>query len=315
MFGSSLRAGFGHLKARPGLSVLLYAFNLGLAALLAVPVFIILSGEFADSGFSADFARQFDLVLLWDALESAGPALRAVLRQALWAIPLILLWKVAASVGLIHALSGDGRGAFWTGVGRYTLRAFVLALLYLIPLLLLIGLVSMVIGMVAEGQGEVGAFWTQGVVWPTLVITLVAIVDLMHDYGRMHLVLNANTIRQSWWYGVKWPFVHGTASWIYTSWFVLAAALWFLPFVLDTNLAAATAGGMWGLLLLQQATLFFRSAATVGWMGSEVAFFEARGPLAPVLHPLDAPLEPVHTPYFDPHTPFPGTAPGTDPVA
>ncbi len=304
MFGSSIRAGFGHIKARPGLSILLYAFNIGVAALLAIPVFMILSNEFAGSGFSADFAQRFDIVLLWDAMESAGSALQAIIRQALWAIPLFILWKVASSVGLIHALSGNGQGAFWTGVGRHTLRALGLAVLYLLPLLILVGIVSVIIGIVAEGQGEVGTFWIQWVTWPAIVITLVAIVDLMHDYGRMHLVLNKNTIRQSWWRGIKWPFVNGTASWIYVFWFVIAGALWFVPFVLDTNAAAATAGAMWGLLLLQQATLFFRSAASVGWMGSEVAFFEAKGPLEPAPDSLDAPLEPTEAePVMEAHVP------------
>ena len=46
-----------------------------------------------------------------------------------------------------------------------------------------------------------------------------------------------------------------------------------LPAVLDMNVAAATGSVVWGLFIAQQVLLLLRAAVTVGWFGSEAAFY------------------------------------------
>ena len=112
MIGTSFTAGLNGVRRRPGLVVLIYAMNLVLAFVLSVPVAIALSSTVGSTGFDADLAGGFDLVLWADIIEEAGEALGALQFQLLWMIPLYLIWKAAASVGLIHALRGDDIRSF-----------------------------------------------------------------------------------------------------------------------------------------------------------------------------------------------------------
>ena len=122
--------------------------------------------------------------------------------------------------------------------------------------------------------GEVGAFWINLVILPTLLISVLAVLDLMHDYARMALVVDEQKVFKAMFTGLAWPFKHGSASGLYVAWFVPATVLLLLPTVLDMNVAAATGGAIWGLFLMQQIVMLLRAAVTVGWFGSETALYE-----------------------------------------
>ena len=275
MIGTSFAAGFTGIRRRPGLVVLIYAMNLMMALILSIPVYIALSSTVGGTGFDADLAGGFDFVLWADIIEEVGEALGALQFQLLWMIPLYLIWKAAASVGLIHALRGDDARSFWQGVGRYTGKAVLLGLLFLV--LALIGVVGLLIvagGLSAFWPGEVGVFWINFAILPTLAISGLAVLDLMHDYARMALVVDEQKVLKATFTGLAWPFKHGQASGLYVAWFVPAALLLLLPTVLDMNVAAATGGAIWGLFLMQQILLLLRAAVTVGWFGSETTLYE-----------------------------------------
>ncbi len=275
MIGKSIAAGLAGIRRRFGLVVLLYGVNLALAFVLSVPVYFALQSSVGPTGFGADLAGGFDFVLWADIMEKAGAVLRALPLQLLWMTPLYLLWKTAASVGLIHALRGEQIRPFWQGVGRYTGKALLLALLFLVPLVVWIVLTlvaALMLGAILEG--EVGGFWLNLVIVPTLLVGGLAVLDLMHDYARIALVVAEQPVGKAAATGIAWPFRHGQASWLYLAWFVPALLLLLLPALLDANAVAATAGAVWGLFLLQQFVLLLRAAVTVGWIGSETAFYE-----------------------------------------
>lgn len=275
MVRQSLAAGLTGIRRRPGLIVLLYGVPLLLALVPSVLVFFGLQEAIGPTGFGEDLAHRFDVVLWADLIEQAGDVLRAIPLQLLWMVPLFLLWKVAASVGLIHALRGDQNRPFWEGVGRYTGRGFLIALLFLV--LLGVGLIGLVVlALILNGMwsGEIGAFWINFVIVPTVFISMVAVLDLMHDYANIALVVEEKPVLQVTRKGLQWPFKYGRASWLYLVWFAPAALLLLLPTVLDMTLTAGTTLVIWGLFLLQQGLLLLRACITVGWLGSEVAFYE-----------------------------------------
>ena len=287
----ALRAGFSGITHRFGLVVLIYAVGGMLAFVLSVLVFNVLSDVVGPTGFGPDLAAGFDVVLWADILEEAGPTLGAAAAQLLWIIPLYLVWKTAASVGLIHALRGSLVRSFWQGVGRYTGRALVLALLYGLMLLgvaLLLFVTSTLLGTL--WQGEVAEFWIAAVIVPALLIASLSVLDLMHDYSRIALVAEDQAIGKAWWTGVTWPFRHGASSRLYVTWFALAAVTLALPTLLDMSFTAGTTATIWLLFILQQIALLARAAITVGWIGSEVAFFEdVRHRQMPLIAEGDAP--------------------------
>ena len=275
MLKPSLTAGLTGLRRRPGLVVLLYAMNLIIALPLAIAVGVTLGNTVGPTGFGEALAQGFDIVLWADIIDKAGEALRASFLHLLWMVPLYLIWKAAAAVGLIHALRGDQTRSFWRGVGRYTGRGVLLGIGFLV--LTGIGVVvvlGIALALGAVWSGKVGGFWVNAVIAPTLIISVLAVFDLMHDYARAALVVGDEKVLTALGTGVVWPFRHGQASRLYLIWFAPAALLLLLPMVLDANVTAATSGTLWGLFVAQQVFMLLRAAVTVGWFGSETAFYE-----------------------------------------
>ena len=275
MLKPSLTAGLTGLRRRPGLVVLLYAMNLGLALILSIPVAMAFGSTVGPTGFGEDLAAGFDIVLWADIIEEAGEALGVMLLHLVWMIPVYLIWKAAAAVGLIHALRGDQIRPFWQGVGRYTVKGALLGVAFLV--LTGVGVVvtlGVVLALNAVWSGEVGGFWLNAVLAPTLLISLLVVLDLMHDYARTALVIGEQPVLTALATGLAWPFRHGQASRLYLVWFAPAAVLLLLPTVLDMNVAAATGDAIWGLFIAQQVMMLLRAAVTVGWFGSETAFYE-----------------------------------------
>ncbi|HUF09506.1 MAG TPA: hypothetical protein VMO47_09310 [Rhodothermales bacterium] len=266
---------------RRGLVLLLYLFGLVLAVLVGGAVSRLLSVEIGPTGFSERLTERFDIVLWADFWDGLAAGFAAVARQAVLAGVIMMIWKVASSVGLIHALQGDSRLSFWEGVSRFTLRGISLGLLYLLPLLALLAVVVIAFEAAASDMGEVGAFWTRFVVMPLAVIVLAATVDLFHDYARMHLVLRQTKIRRAWLEGIKWPFRHFRSVFLYKIWFWISALLWIAVLLVGFYMPDQTLGAVMAAFVIQQGLIIARSGAYVSWIGAEVAFFERYAPSVP----------------------------------
>jgi hypothetical protein len=113
----------------------------------------------------------------------------------------------------------------------------------------------------------------------------IAQLDVMHDYARIHLVTRGG-IWRSLIEGSIWPLKRLSALVMYDLWYFVAAVLWVLPFALDLALPKVTIAGMIGAFLLQQVAIFARTAVSVGWIGSEVFYFEERAEPEPEVEPV-----------------------------
>ena len=275
MLRTNVKAGLRAAGRRPGLAVLVYGAHAVLGLWLTAPLYAALAAAVADTGFSADLAASFDLVLWWDLLERAGTPFADLTRQLLWTLPVYLLLHVALTVGLIHALRMGGGWSFWTGVGRYTARGLALAALYLLPTVLWLILCIALAGLLMVlWTGSVATFWTLGVVTPLLLLGGWAGVDLMRDYGTIALVAGGQSVSSAWSTGLAWPFRYPAAGLLYGGWMLVALLLLLAPAALEVALNAATAPAIWGLFAVQQLCLLLRAGTTVAWLGSEVDVFE-----------------------------------------
>lgn len=266
--------------SRKSLVWLVYAFGLIVAVLIGSALIRILSFEIGPTGFSQHLIERFDLVLWFDYWEGIASGMAGIARQIALAGIIMMIWKVATSVGLIHALQGDASASFWEGVSRFTIRGVGLGLLYVLPLVLLLVLAGLTLEMFASSMGEVGAFWTRFVGLPIVIILLVATFDLFHDYARIHLVLRGATIRRSWLQGIKWPFQHFRSVFLYKIWFWISAALWIAVLLVGFYMPDQSVGAVVLAFIIQQGLIVFRTGAYVSWIGAEVAFFERYAPPA-----------------------------------
>jgi hypothetical protein len=273
--------GIQRMWRRRGLVLVIYLFGLIIALLVGSALFRILSLEIGPTGFSRHLVRKFDLVLWFDYWDGIRAGLAAVVRQAFVAGMIMMLWKVAGSVGLIHAFQGEAASSFWEGVSRFTIRGFGLGLLYFLPLIILLAIVIGVGAAMTKSMGQIGAFWTRFVVLPIIAVIVVAIFDLFHDYARMHLVLRGTTIRRAWLEGIKWPFLHFRSVLLYKLWFLVSAALWLATLYIGFRLPDHAVRIVFVTFLLEQILIFARTVAYAAWMGAEVSFFEHFAPELP----------------------------------
>ncbi|MDA1029304.1 MAG: hypothetical protein O3B41_09670 [Bacteroidetes bacterium] len=279
-----ITSGFQRAKARPRLAAIMYAANLAMGLILSIPVLIAFSNATELSGYSEEMAGGFDLALWADLLESSGPLVQTLLAQMLWILPILFVWKMGSSAGLIHAQSEGGSRSFWKGFGLHTMKATLLGLLFLIPTAAWVVFVVVVATVLSTFlTGEVGSFWVQFVFSPLALFLGIALIDMMHDFGRIDLVLGKSGIKDSWLNGMKWPFHSANANSIYIGWMVLGLIFLVFPFMLDLSMA-----GLVLAFLVQQVLLYGRSFITVGWISSEVLLYED---LFPVVESQEAPSE------------------------
>lgn len=317
MFTRSIGEGIGRVSKRFRLVLLIYAVNLLIAFLLVLPVYYMLGSVAASSGYSVELMQGFDPVLWADILSSAGAVLRSSLMQLVWALPVFLLWKVASHVGLVYALqrssNTDGPNYFWFGVGRYTGRALLLATLFLIPSVILCGLVLLLsFGLHRIWSGEVGGFWIYAVFAPLLLLIVLAIFNLMHDYGRIALLLENRSVVTAWRTGLLWPFKHRTSLLLYAFWFFIGVVLLMLPTLLSINVPTETISLVWILFLFQQLVLLARAWVNVAWIGSEVALFEDVGEREMSAHRFTPAPAPAFIPAMTPVPPLVPSPFGSD---
>ncbi len=270
MLLTSFAAGLRALRSRPGLAALLFFVNLAVALVLSIPVGVALDRAVATTGFDGDLAAGLDFVLLADIAQRSPDLFIILSRQLFWIVPFILAWKAALGVGLVHALRGDAAGSFWTGVGRHFRRAFGMGLLYLAGAAIVIGTAVVIGTAIAAMSGEVWTYWTWVLIVPLMVVVGLAKIDLMHDFGRIAIVLEGRPVFAAFFAGIRFPLKHGSTFLLYVLWAVPAALFWVLPTVVE-----ATVGASILVFMVQQIVLFGRAGITVGWIGSEVAYFEA----------------------------------------
>lgn len=274
MIARSISNGVRLAARRPGLTLLIYLANFFVALLISVPVYGALSAATATTGFGSELVERFDVVLWADIIEKAGDVFLASFGQLLWAIPLFLLWKIAMSVGLIHALRDGGIRSFWEGVGHFTGRATLLALLFLLTLLawlFVAGVVIVIAGLFfSHAEAQFTLYW---IVMPAALVVGLAVLDLMHDFGRISLVNSHAGVVAAWMDGLRFPFRRPSSVAVYLFWAVLAALVSLAAVRLHASWAA-TMAGVWVLFLGQQVVFLLRGALTVAWFGSEVSLAE-----------------------------------------
>ena len=270
----SLTAGAGLIRERFGLVVLLYTFDLAVALLLAIPVYSAFVEHVGYSGFGADLIQGFDLILWREIADLMTDVLQGIGLQLLWVIPIYWVWKTAAQMGVIYALHQGAIWPFWRGVGYYTPKGLLLSLAFApLKVLGVVVAVFMGVGLQSVWGGEVGGFWSMGVLTPFLMLSVLAMLDLFQRYAQIAVVVRHDTIGRALNAGFSWPIKYGAASYLYLIWYAIALVVLVVTQLLNATLHVGVSAIVAGFLI-QQVSLFTRSAVRVGWTGSEVSLFE-----------------------------------------
>lgn len=275
MFGKSVFEGFSLILRRFRLVVLIYALNLAITFLVVWPIYNLLVENVGITGFGRDLVQQFDLILWREIVLENRDVFLELLLRILWVLPLVWVWKTATQVGIIYALHQGAIWPFWSGVYFYTIRGLILGVVFL--LFKAIWAVSVFVGFTYVQQSyfssEVGVFWLIGVIFPFVLLTGFAIIELYQRYGRLALVIRNNWVMDAISMGFYWPSKNSIASLVYISWYFIGLAVSLISLVVNAKLHVGISYLLLALVI-QQAIQIMRSAVTVGWVGSEVFLFE-----------------------------------------
>ncbi len=247
------------------------AISLATAFLLVAPMQEVVGS----SGFAVDLAGGFDLALWADILEESGAALWAQRIHLLWIVPASIVWKAAASVGLLHALKGPA-GSFWRGSTRYVFRSLLLGAIFLCTALILAGLaVAVVLAVGQLWSGEVGRFWVWLVFAPGAAAIVVSACTVMRDVARAVMVVGEQSIFAAMGSGFTAPFRRRGVWVLFVVCVVIGGLLAGTSVLLESNVTAATLTPMTGLLAAQQVIQILIAAVIVVWYGSLAAYVQA----------------------------------------
>ena len=261
-------------RGRLGLVALLYSvgalLSLAFAGLLVKP----LQEAVAASSYAPTLAESFDLALWADLLELRGGAVRSQLIHLAWIIPVSLLWKAAASVGILHALQGH---SFWQGAARYGPRSLLLGMLFFCLSLLVVVVVVLLFALIgAQWEGEIGRTWVWIFFGPAAAAFGLAVVTVMRDAARAALVVGGRSTLDAAAAGISAAVRHRSIGIPFLV--CLGAGSLFAALSLLAELVAPGALPAIVRFAAQQGMQVLTAAVIVGWYGCLVAYAEAIWP-------------------------------------
>ncbi|MBT8399814.1 MAG: hypothetical protein KJO98_05000 [Rhodothermia bacterium] len=269
----SYRDGWRGLRKRPGLAALLYAVVLVGSVAISIPLYVILDGSSSSTGFGPYLVARFDMILITEIMQESSSAVLATVAMLAWLAPVVFIWKVASSVGTIHALTLGAMRSFWDGVGRFTGPGLLLSILNLGVFLVWLVLVIFIAAAVAALLPVGAAIEIPVAVAVGLVVIGGGLVGLMQDFARINLICEGRGVIAAWLEGIRFPLRHREVFALYGFWWLAAGALSGLLLGLHVSWAS-TIEAAWLLFLGHQALLVVRAAGTVAWTGSAVGMHE-----------------------------------------
>lgn len=253
--------------------MLLYAVVLVASVTLTIPLYIILDGSTSSTGFGPNLVARFDMILITEIMTDTSPAVLGTVAMLAWLAPVGFIWKVASSVGTIHALTLGAMRSFWDGVGRFTGPGLLLSILNLAVFLVWMVLVVFVAAATAALMPVGAPIEIPVAVAVGLVVIGVGLIGLMQDFARINLICEGRSVIAAWLEGIRYPVRHREVFALYGVWWLAAGLLSALLVGLHVSWAS-TIEAAWLLLLSHQALLVLRAAGTVAWTGSAVGMHE-----------------------------------------
>jgi hypothetical protein len=281
MIGRALADGVRSATRRPGLVALLWAWNLVLAGLAALPFWAWI---YSATGVSPETDRLLDglnigvLVHLVVGYPAAGPVMASAAAVGLAA----LVSGAFLSGGLLEVLmgSGDDRSLlhrFFRGAGHFFGRFFrllVIAGLTIVPVTAAVAaLLAAATGPLTDGASESAAFWA-GLGMPAGVCLTLAFFLLALDYARVMTVASGSRgMFRTWFRALGFTIRHlpGIATIGLLAGVGVVLALW-AAVSFDTAYSARAWVVVLGAIAVHQAAAVVRTAVRVGQVAAQSSY-------------------------------------------
>lgn len=269
MAGSLMRAGFGSALRRLDLVFLVYGVQLAFAAVLAAPIARSLGSIVGPTGFGTDLVAGSDIVLWADILGEEARSLARSFLHLLWFVPIVMLWKAAKGVGLVHALGIERGNSFWRGAMRFGLRSVLVGMLFA-ALSVVLGavLLMLAVGIARASSDPVAAYWIVVVCLPLSLLALLVGIDLLRSVSRAVIATADASTFSSIRAGFEGILRQPQLLFVYGVWKLFGLFCLSLSFLAELQFAAGGSGAVVALFLLQQVLLMLGALWSVSWFGS-----------------------------------------------
>lgn len=264
-----LRAGLGSALRRFDLVILVYGIQLAFAAVLAAPIARSLEAIVGPTGFGAELVAGADFVLWADILVEEARTVGRRGLHLLWLLPLVMLWKAAKGVGLIHALGMGSGASFWRGAMRFGLRSVIVGVIFTALAALMGTLVLMLLGTIATASSSpVAAYWILVVLMPLALLALFLGVDVLRATSRAAIATADISALASTRAGFKALVRQPRLLTVYGAWKLLGLMCLMLSFQAELHVAAGGSAAIAALFILQQVFFVIGVVCSVSWYGA-----------------------------------------------
>ncbi len=269
MPGDLMRAGFGGALRRFDLVVLIYGVQLAFAAVLAAPIARSLGSIVGPTGFGSDLVAGSDIVLWADILGEEARSLGRSFLHLLWFVPIVMLWKAAKGVGLVHALGIERGHSFWRGAVRFGLRSVLVGMLFA-ALSVVLGavLLMLAVGVARASSSPVAAYWILAVCLPLPLLATLIGIDVLRSVSRAVIATADASTLSSIRDGFEGVMRQPQLLLVYGVWKLFGLGCFSLSFLAELQFAAGGKGAVVALFMLQQVLLMLGALWSVSWFGS-----------------------------------------------
>ena len=269
MPGDLMRAGFCSALRRLDLVVLVYGVQLAFAAVLAAPFARSLGSIVGPTGFGTDLVAGSDIVLWSDILGADARSLVRSFLHLLWFVPIVMLWKAAKGVGLVHALGIERGNSFWRGAMRFGLRSVLVGVLFAaLSVVLGAALLMLAVGITRASSDPVAAYWIVVVCLPLSLLALLVGIDVLRSVSRSVIATADASALSSIRAGFEGIVRQPQLLFVYGVWKLFGLVCLSLSFLAELQFAAGGSGAVVALFMAQQVLLMLGALWSVSWFGS-----------------------------------------------
>jgi hypothetical protein len=276
----------------------------GVTLLLVLPVVLALRATLAAALMPNPSAEQliagFDYTTFVDLMANHKGAIDFLLRSVGPFIFVTIVLHGVFGAGVVAAMAGEGTAAEFLGAtGRYLGRSVRLVCYTLLLSLIVLLLWSFAIAAVWSAMTAGDTLEPQYLIAMILVAVLftlpVAIISLATEYGRVLIVReDRRQVLKSLLEGFRFVFLHPLRMLLQHGSILLAMVLLILLYwAVEGEVGMTSVGGVLGMFLVQQISVFLRIGVRVWNTASAVALVDAVTPEVPELLPVPAVVAPA----------------------
>jgi len=266
--------------------VLLWALNLLLALLLAVPFYVLSKSTAGNSMMPSELLSDFNFTAVMEWLRESGSIPGAFLiLAACVAVTYYLMW-IFISGGVIHSLNKSSftKKRFWNGSAKNFFRFLGVSAIILIVQAILVAIVIGGVSVIVKGLNETAVSEDEYVQWilggVALFILFWLFWSAVSDYAKFYLVKN-NSINLfgAFFRTFIFAFKHFFKVYLLRLFlFLTPLPIWYIFWKLNGTMTGTTGIGLIILFFIHQIFLFIRIWFRVWVYGSQLKMFSAYFP-------------------------------------